>query len=226
MSNEMVTTEAPVDLKALQTNPNASDAIFSELAKGGNWLPRLQLFSTASKEVKAGKTELINQYVIVKGKDNFDIVGKEIPVLPLSWRAKAMQFHDGSVISKFDPTDDGFKKIAEKSGTQNSGCMYGPEFLLYVPDRKAFVSFFMGSVSARIEAPNLKSFLDEQVAATLGSKFLSNKKGAWQSPTAKSCTTPFEVPEDAAIIEQVAKFNNPPKDEVEAADAGTGDRAR
>lgn len=222
--NKGALVELDVDLKALQA-PTATDDVFGAIAQGSQFLPRLQLFTMSSNEVKNGAHHLINQYAVVRGKDNIVAVGKEVPCFPLSWRPKAVQFcKDGSVLSKYVKDDPEFKRIAELSQTSNSGCMYGPEFLLWLPDAKCFVTFFMGSVSSRIEAPNMKSKLDEQRAALLTSTTLSNKKGTWQAPVIKGNSTPFEVPDGEVIRAEVVKFQNPPKDEVEAA---TGDqRAR
>jgi hypothetical protein len=132
-----------------------------------------------------------------------------------------------AVISCYDPNAEEFKRIANKSEQPNSGCMYGPEFLVYVPAQKKFATFFMGSKSARKEAPAVKALL--QAAATLKSKKISTPQYTWFAPQAVPCSTPFDLPNMDDLKKEVEKFNNPPAQEVEKAteqSAGTSGRAR
>ncbi len=227
MSNEVATVDLPVSLKELNAgNALATDKMFGEIAKGASYLCRLQLFTAGSKECKAGRFAM-NHYGYVISKEKITDLGKTVDIFPLSWRPKALQIlPTGDILSKYDPTDPEFKRIAETSEQPNSGCMYGPEFLVWVPAIKQFASFFMSSKSMRIEAPNLKEKLDEERAATLDSVFVETKKYSWQTPVVKPCSTPFEVPDAETIIAAVTKFKNPPKDEIEAAEPAETARPR
>jgi hypothetical protein len=128
------------------------------------------------------------------------------------------------VISVFDMESDEFKRIQEKSAEQDSGCMYGPEFLVYIPQIKEFATFFCGSKSARRESPTIKALLTKP--ATLKSKKIETKRYTWYGPQATSCSTPFDPPDLEALKKVVEKFNNPPKTEVEAAPEEETDRER
>ena len=185
---------------------------FTDLVTATGYLPRLQLQTANSKPCKAG-TFPVNHYAIVKDKTLRDI-GLTVDVLIIAWRPKALEMGE-AVIAAYDPEDAEFKRIAEKSEIKDSGCMYGPEFLVWVPALSQFALFYMGNKSARRESPNMVARLYK--GATLKSKHIETKQYDWYAPCVTPCTTPFEVPSKEDIAEQVEKFNNPPKTEVETA---------
>ena len=197
------------------------DDAFAAATKAGDYLPRLQLMSAASGPCKEGKFP-INHYAIVSGQNHID-VGEAVDVAVVTWRPKALEIGD-EIISVYDPDDLEFVRIQEASNEKDSGCMYGAEFLVYIPSREIFATFFMGSKSSRREAPNLRARIGK--AATLKSKFIETKKYSWQTPVAVPCSTPLDVPAVDEIKEQVEKFNNPPKQDIERAPEETDDDTR
>lgn len=228
MSNELVssTTTANIlpNLAELGGAKYADDKAFAIVAQGANFLPRVMLMGSNSTAVKEGK---INQgrYGLVRGKDQLDDLTPECPVIVLGWRPKAMQITEDEVISIFNPQSDEFKRIATKadSGEQDTGCMYGPEFLVWVPSVAAFATFFMSSKTARREAPQLKALMGK--AALLKCQLIKAGKFAWHGPVVTMYSQPVtKMPAQEEIIEQVQKFNNPPETESEQAPAD--DRAR
>jgi len=201
-----------------------SDDDFNEVAASGKYLPRLQLLTSSSKKCKSGEFP-INHFALVKDS-NYDDLGAEVDVLIVAWRPKAIQITDETVIACFKPKTDEFQKIVEQSDVKDSGCLYGPEFLMYIPVRKSFALFFMGSKSARRESPNVKALMHN--AGTLQAKFIQTPKYEWYAPEIKKCSTPFDMPDTEDMRAEVEKFNNPPESEVEVAAEGdeTSDRAR
>jgi hypothetical protein len=198
------------------------DKAFEASASSGNYLPRLQLMTSNSEKCKSGEFP-INNYALVVGEIYNDL-GKETDVLLIAWRPKAIEMGD-AVISVYNHEDDEFKRIAAKSEQPNSGCMFGPEFLVWVPSKKKFATFFLGSKSGRKEAPALKALL--QQAATLKSKKISTPQFTWFAAQAVPCNTPFDIPAMDDIKVELEKFNNPPAKTAEKApDAGTEGRAR
>lgn len=194
----------------------SDDDFASAASGGGGFMARLQLLTSNSAKCKAGEFPT-NHYALVDGQD-FQDVGKNVDVLIVDWRPKALETGE-NVISSFDPGDPEFQRIQEKSGEANSGCMYGPEFLVYVPSAKKFASFFMGTKSSRREAGNVKAKMHQ--AATLGSQKIETSKFSWFAPKASACSTPFDVPSAEDLSEVIEKFRNPPKNEVETVeDAG------
>jgi len=194
----------------------ADDSTFAQMATAASWLPRLQVFGGNSKEVKRG-TFPIGHYGLVRKKDQIEDLTPAVDVLVLSWRPKAMSVGDGEVINMFDPSNPKFKEFVERSKEQNSGCFWGPEFLVWIPGASipCFATFLFGSISARNEAPNMKALIGK--AATCKLTLLENKKGMWHSPVIVPCSTPLDMPSMDELRVQLEKFNNPPEKEMEAA---------
>ena len=200
-----------------------SDDDFDKSTKAGDWLPRLQLMTSNSKECKGGQFP-INHYALVRDQ-NFKDLGKAVDILIIEWRPKAMEI-DEQVYVVYDPDHADFKRIQEQSNVKDSGCMYGPEFLVWIPDIEEFATFFMGSKSSRREAASVRTLLRN--AGTLKSKEISTQKYTWWSPIIEKCTSSFDPPAQEEILEQHAKFTNPPEPGIEMApeEKPEGGRAR
>lgn len=200
------------------------DKAFLEATKSGDYLPRLQLMTANSDICKKGQFP-INSYALVSGQTHTDLTAT-VDILVIAWRPKAIEIGE-VIITAYDVNHAEFTRIAEKSNEKDSGCMFGPEFLVWVPSVKQFATFFMGSKSTRRESPNLKALLHK--GATLKSHLIETPKYSWMSPVIVPCTTPFEIPSVPDAMEQVNKFNNPPVTEVEKVEtpaAGADSRAR
>lgn len=191
------------------------DKAFEGLASS-DFLPRLQLMVSQSKPCKAGEFP-VNNFAFVKDKTTIDL-GKEVDVILCAWRPKAMDMNGGFVVSH-DQESDLFKDISARAPAKDSGCMYGPEFLVWVPSQKAFASFFMGSTSSRRESPVVKAFLRQ--ACTLTNKHIETSKNDWFIPTAKPCSTPLEAPTPEQLVAELEKFNNPRETKLEVAEDDT-----
>jgi hypothetical protein len=203
------------------------DDAFETTTKTGKYFPRLQFMSSNSQPCKSGDFP-INHYAIVRDK-NFDDVGSSVDVIVLSWRPKAMSVLDDVIEVSFDPDSDHFKELMEKSHIKDSGCMFGPEFLVYVTSANTFCTFFMGSKSMRRESPNMKALMRN--TATLEAKFIETKKYSWYSPIVKTCSTPLDPPEQQEMVEAITRFNTledaPAEEEgVEKVETASEDRAR
>lgn len=209
-------------LAASGTLQKYSDDDFSKVVTAG-YFPRLQLMTAKSDECIAQRFP-VNHYAFIRDQELIDL-GETVDCLPIAWRPKALDVSDRSqVISVYDPDSDEFKRIYAESGVQDSGCMYGPEFLIWIPQIKQFGCLFMGSKSARRESGNIKTKLQSPI--TLKSKLIETAKYKWYSPVATICTTPFELPTPEILLDNVEKFNNPPESMVEKADTSQEERAR
>lgn len=194
------------------------DSAFDAVAKAGDWLPRIQLIGSNSDMAKEGKIQQ-GAYALITSKESFDDLTKEFHCLPLAWRPKAMMITGDGIVSVYNPADKTFADIQAKSDEKDSGCMFGPEYLVWVQSVKKFATFYFNSKTMRREAPNLKKLLGG--AATVKSRLIKTQKFSWFGPVIVPCSTPFDVPSMDEIKAQVEKFNNPPESEVEtAADDG------
>lgn len=217
----------PDDIKSLVTQDDKS---FDKLT-GSTYLPRLQLITNRSKIVESGAFPA-NHWGLYLGQDPTD-VGTEVDALVVTWRAKAVDLQGDAPITCFDSEDELFKKIMAKSEEKDSGCMYGPEFLLYIFNgdddaNGTCCTFFCGTKSARRVAAGIKGEMLKTV--TLGSKFIEGKKYSWTAPTSEKCVSPHVVPNDAdwqsKLRDSVEKFMNPPVQEVKMAEDGDEGRER
>lgn len=190
-----------VDVAKLQ---KYDDKAFNSMSSG-SFLPRLQLMSAASDLCKKGQFP-INHYAFITGQSHVD-VGAEVDILVIAWRPKAMKIGGEDVLVSYNPDSDLFRQIQVESNGKDSGCMYGPEFLVYIGSEKKFATLFLGSKSARKEGDNVRARLGK--LATMKSQFIEWKSYAWQAPTCIACNTPFDLPSTEEIMAEADKFNNP-----------------
>jgi len=212
----------------LTGGPLATPGSFDSIVTGGDYLPRLQLFGSKSDACAEGKIK-IGHYGLVKDEKITDL-GDEIDIVVVSWRSKAFQAEGGNFIVSYHPeidkdgniTNPTFNKIVMLSGVKDSGCTYGPEFLVWIPNIRSFATYHMNSKTARREAKNVEPLLGK--AATLKCHLIDNGKYKWHGPVVIPCSAPVEMPSEEKIREEWTKFQNPPKNEVETVD--TEERAR
>lgn len=197
------------------------DAIFDAVAKAGDWLPRLQLIGANSGLAQEGKVP-VGSYALIMSKDNATNLGNAVDMFVLAWRARASDLGGEQVVSVFDINDPVFKEIQAKSAEKDSGCMFGPEFLIWIPSVQKFATYFMGSATGRVAAPKVRAFMSK--GCTLKSALISKGKYKWHGPVVTPCSAPGAAPSAEKLETEVDKFLNPPKTSVEAADAPTSDR--
>jgi hypothetical protein len=135
-----------------------------------------------------------------------------------------MRFGDDGVESYYNSDHPEFKKIMEESKLQDSGALFGFEFLIYLGAQKEFCTLYLNSKSSRKEAPNLKGLIGK--FATLKIKFIETKKYSWHVPVCFPCSTPFELPPTEEIHERVAKFIDVKDSDVETVQEVAGEETR
>lgn len=185
------------------------NSAFLEIASGSSYLPRLMLMNATSELVKEGK---INQghYALVTSKERVEDMTKEVSILVLGWRPKALVIGEKDVKSFYNPKSAEFIATSKRADTEiNSGCLYGPEFLIYVPMTGQFATFFMSSKTARREAPQLRPLIGK--AATLKSTLIKGKKNSWFGPIVTTCSAPLNGYDQEEAKAQLRTFNNPPE---------------
>ncbi len=210
-------------------NKEYTDDVFDLMTISTDYFPRLQLMGGQSTLVQEGKMN-VGTYAYIRTRDSFENLGPDVDVLVCSWRIKAMRIGEDEVVSIFDINNPEFDKIKVESKIQNSGCMCGVEFLLWIPTQQSFATFFMASKSFARIAPSVRSCIDEDNntpgPCSLTSKLVSNKKYKSHVPVVRQCSTAFEMPEQEDFIASLEKFQNPNEEEVESVDAKEGERPR
>ena len=201
--------------------PSTYTESWDDVVKSGDFISRIQLYGSNSNAVKKDHIQQ-GRYGFPKAADEIVDLGKEVQCIPLAWAFKAMQFNgDEQPIVSTDPKDATFQKIkavADEGGM--SGCVYGIEFLLYLPSVPSgvdnYVTLFLNSASSRREATNFRGLLGK--AASLKVRLASNKKGTWHVPTISTCSAPFErVPDEAELLAKIEQFKSVPTNAAEIA---------
>ena len=222
------TAMVPVNLEQLPSTQIGTDDQFAELAKGGDYIGRMQLFTKSKANMKG----LIpsGHYGIPESDEEIIDLGPSVDLLPLARRPKAIDMTDMEALAiSYDMESEEFKRIAAKSAESDSHCQYGPSFLVYERSTKRFLEFFCGNKSSRIEAKKLFPFLPLSQAdinakaengngvgdlkphgpipVTLKTKVAENRKGTWHVPVVVMCASPFTaLPSDDVIRREIVKF--------------------
>jgi len=198
----------------------------TDLAKryaASSFLKRAQVVSSGKlvneKGIKPGN------WAIPVSDDEVTDLGNSIDVLVIAVRDKALDTNEKPPVAAYDPEGDLYKQIEERAAEKNSGCMYGPSFLVYERSSGQFLEIFFGNASGRQEAGNLADFLPVSEAdakalgpkfkaqgpqaATLSTKYIKRPKFSWWAPVVGKCSTPFkELPETEEFVKQATKFIN------------------
>jgi hypothetical protein len=238
----------PVNLDQLPSTQIGTDDQFAELAKGGDYIGRMQLYTKSKANMKG----LIpsGHYGIPESDEEIIDLDTSVDVLPLARRPKAIDMSDmEALVISYDMESPEFKRIAAKSAESDSHCQYGPSFLVLERATGRFLEFFCGNKSARIEAKKLFPFLpltqtdiDAKAAAgndvsdlrphgpipvTLKTKVAENRKGTWHVPVVVKCSTPFtKVPPQEVIVREIQKFLTIKDNGVEKVEDSKPARAR
>lgn len=218
----------PLNLEQLPSTQIGGDDLYNELAKGGDYIGRMQLY-TKGKLVNKGLIPP-GHYGIPESDEEIIDLGTSVDIIPLARRPKAIDMTDmEALVISYDMESEEFKRIAAKSTESDSHCQYGPSFLVYERSTGRFLEFFCGNKSSRIEAKKLFPFLPltqtdinakaaagnpigdlkphGPVPVTLKVKVAENRKGTWHVPVVVMCSTPFtRLPSDDVIVREINKF--------------------
>ncbi len=204
MSNELV---IPDD------NSSTDLDVFDQMSNmGDSYLPWLQLCSGKTAACIDGKIP-INHYGLVSGDDITDL-GPDIVVAVLAVRSKAM-CTSGDVKSSFVPDSDLFQEFVTKSAIKNSGYMFGPEFLFYIPAVGRYITYFAGSPTARRAAKAFKVLMKKPAKMT--SKTIDRNGNKWRGPVILPSDEVVDLPDMDKAKAELDKFRNPSEPDIEVA---------
>ncbi len=232
MENELAVKPDDVDaiaaIRATAGNAlaTASDDVFADMAKGADYLCRLQLQGSNSKLVKLKKIPC-GHYAYITTKENFLDLGESVDVLAITWRPRALDMSGPTPVSFYDPKTPQFKDVADRSFVSDSNCTFGPDFLVWIPEIKRFASLHWGSRTARLDAPAFKAMMDENKPCTLSCRIIEKPKFVWEAMTVNACTAPLVLPDMERTQDQVEKFKKEQSAKApEKADAPATNRPR
>lgn len=183
---------------------------FDRMTKSGDYLDRLQLFTSQTEACKKKKIST-DHWGIVSGSGNPEDLGEEVDVFVCAWRPAAKIIGD-EILQFFNPDSPEFKQVEEKAATEPLGYMSGPEFLLFVPSVNKFATLMCANKTFKKSSADLAKLLGK--AATFRSKLIEGKKYTWTGPEFLECNTPFKMPDSGIIEEMKQKFLNEKSSEV------------
>ncbi|MHC4120283.1 MAG: hypothetical protein ACYSWO_22545 [Planctomycetota bacterium] len=231
MANELVPFK--VNLPAVSTEQLET---LDEVAKGSEFLSRIQLI-TKGQYVDTGKIGAGHWGVPQPGGEDIIDLGESIDIIPFCYRPKALDVSDReAIISVYDVKDPEFQRI--KNAPKNTGCMWGPSFLVLERSTGKMYELFFGNKSGRNEAGKLKPFLPQEAnggnpsPARLGIRYKKMPEYGWHVPVVTKCSEPFDQAAVKVTPEQleaeIQKFLNPEKgaEKVSDEEEKTSKRAR
>lgn len=221
--NELATKIENGNLLPNTLQPATTDLdTFKEVAASQQFVPYIQLLGSNSRIVKQGKFPMGHFGLGLDQKLND--LGDEFICLPVAWRSKAVRFDPLMMV--YDTEDPDFQALKEEAGKKDSGCVYGPEFLLWLPDFSTLATYLLGSKTGRREAKNVYTFLGH--ACKMRSHYIEDKRTgySWHGMKVDAFGGDIALPEWESVMPQIESFKNPEKyvDVKEVAEEETRER--
>jgi hypothetical protein len=200
------------------------DAFKDAVSGGDDYLGRFQLFGSKSDACAEGKIG-IGHYGYVKDQ-NIDDLGEEIDAVICTWRSKAVDNSGDQLVINYDAGSETYNEIKKKSFIRDSNCMFGTEFLLWIPSAGVFGTYHMNSKTARRESKKMAPLIGK--AATFRAILIDPPKSKfkWHGPVVTPCSAQLTIPELDVLKAEIEKFKNPPESDVEVVADDNNERSR
>lgn len=202
------------------TLPETNTSQVLSVAKNKEFLSRLKLCGSQAGEFQRGLVGL-GHFALIKTREDIKDVGDSFDILIVAGRSKAVQLSDPPIQS-FNPDCALFKDLQEEASKKDTEALFGPEFLLYLPDFQSYATYFLCNATGRVFAPDMLVRVGD--AAILSSYLIETKKYKWHGPALEDCGEPLEIPPLAEIAEVGAKFLAEKDTVVEVVEDGGRDR--
>lgn len=202
---------------SVPANVSQSMDVFKDMAKSSDYFSRLQLLTGNSELVQNGAGRP-GEYVLIVNKQTHFLLGATVIGWILGWRPKALRTGGDQPMAFFDVKSPEFLEVQRLSAVKDSGCMFGPEFLLYVAE-KGFCTYHMASKTSRNVAPNVMALYEKRVPLALTSTHIKKPKFSWHGPVANESSVRPPQPEPETLKATLQKFLTPTSSQAEMADA-------
>ena len=225
MSNELT----PFKVKNLPVVSQQTLEAVDDVSQSQDFLPRIQLI-TKGKYVDMQKIPPGHWGIPLKGDDITDL-GESVDLLPFAARSKALDVSDKeAIVAVYDVEDPEFQRI--RTAPKNTGCMWGPSFLVLERSTGKLYELFLGNKSGRAEAGKMKPFLPVEgrpypLPCTVNIRYKKGKDYGWHVPVIIKCSEPFDpekcVPPEK-VLKEIEKFMHPEEGTKKAEEATTKNR--
>lgn len=231
MSNELALNEL-FGSKDLVSRSTDDIKELDRMSQGSDFLRRVQLYSKGPNIDKGNIPG--GHFGIPMAKDDITDLSESMDILVIERRPKAIDMSDtDNLIITYDSTSDEFRRIEEQASVRDSGCCFGPSYLIFERTTAQFYEYFCGSKSARIESSNINKYLpvtqgmiDAGVTketeprgpkpCTLKATLVEKGRYTWHVAKAEECLTPFKsLPTGEALNKELTRFLTPDENEVE-----------
>lgn len=195
-----------------------------DLAKPKEWLCRVEQAANNSGAVAEGKRQGGNFYFVVKKDQEIDL-GREFDAFLIEGRPCAIDFSNqkAGVLNYYDPSSPDFQRVKGLAAVKDSGCMAGPQLLLWIPKIKKFASYLLANATGKQQAGIAMDMRGQWVTFKYGVG--RNNKGVWAAFNIIPCALPGEKPDEEAFNAQLHDFLNPKSGpEKDTSEAATADR--
>lgn len=199
----------------ITSGPTNTDAKALSTIVGAGFMPYIILASGSSNVCKEGKVP-VGVYALMKGKEPVNL-GKSFIAWFIHWRPRAMRMDKAAGNhSYYQIENPEFQKIVAtaNSGVKLSGCMYGPEILVWLFEQNMFATMFWSNPTMRNEYANLAPMQGEVV--TFSADLIVTPDYKWHGPKVALCQSPpANMPDRDDFKITLDRFNNPPVTEIE-----------
>ncbi len=224
-----MSTDEPKDLipaQNLNLAERESDGI-DALTRTSEFLPQLRVYGSEANIVKEQKFPM-GHFGLYFSPEKVVDLGEQFDCLVIDWRPRASIISGDTPISFFgifnSEAGEGdkwtyskeFIEVKNRAMGKDKGYLVGLEYLLWFPSINKFGLFLMGNPTLRRESVNVKALIKK--AATLKIKLIKTTKYTWHGCVAFACATPFDIPAEEIILEEIAKFRDPKDSAVEFAE--------
>lgn len=204
-----------------------SKDIFDAISSSG-YLPRLQLMTSNSNVCKTGEFP-VNHFALISDQNHQDL-GSTVDIIPLVWRPKALETGE-NIITVYDPKLDDkkqptgeFARIQAKSAIKDSGCMYGVEYLIWIPSLSKCATLFCGTKSLRKVSPMILARLGKPVTLNPAKINPPGSPYTWYSIAVSNCSSMYDPVDTIPLQGLIEDFSNPKDEVVERVTEKTEDR--
>lgn len=215
------------------------------LSRASTFLQRIQFYSKG-KNGPQGTLIQAGHYGVPSRDGKILDLGNSIDVVPIFRKPKAIDMSDTDhIVVTNVASSETFRRIEHAADNiKDSGCAYGPTYLVYERSTKKFYEFFCGNSSGRAESATINTYLPVTQAMidegytdeseprfakpmNLSSRFVKKGTFEWFAPVASDCLTPFDLPPVELIKSELERFKKLDEPEVEVVDeANTSKRKR
>lgn len=195
--------------------PTEKPAWMDDMVKTKDYLCRVSLNGTTSDLVATGKCAPGTHVYVVKA-DEFIDLGKEFDAFIVDVRPKALDFSGAVPLSYFDRSLPGFAKTIEKAqtGGNDSKCLFGPEYLIWIDRIKKFATYFLSSPTAKQQNNKMHALTGSW--ATFKSTLIEGKANGkkWWGPVVVPCSLSYDPPPQEQWTKWVTFFKTEPSSQT------------